>query len=108
MWHRVVEGAARFRDYEEKQDEERHQGDEDRAAREKNARQRVLAVRRETYLGEHARKIELELVRRRVLAGVEARAAVVAEVGEIVDVGLGKVEPPLERGEHRAIALAVA
>jgi hypothetical protein len=69
---------------------------------------RVLAVGFAAHLREHAREVELELVRRRVLAGVEAGAAVVAEVGEVVHVAFGEFQAPLERREHRAVALAVA
>src|SRR5207249_5440737 len=59
-------------------------------------------------LREHLREVELELVRRRVLAGVVARAAVVAEVGEISEVIFGEGEPPLQRRKDRTIAFAIA
>ncbi len=54
------------------------------------------------------RHVDRELVRRRVLAGVQAGAAVVAEVGEVVDVGLGELEPARHRRKDGAKAFAVA
>jgi len=71
-------------------------------------RPRVLPVGSAADIGEHPREVEGELVRWRVLARRIARAAVVTEVGEVREVALGEVEPALERGKHRAIALAVA
>jgi hypothetical protein len=47
-------------------------------------------------------------MRRRVLAGVQAGAAVVAEIGEVVDVGLAKLQPPRHGREHGAKTFAVA
>jgi hypothetical protein len=39
---------------------------------------------------------------------MQAGAAVVAQVGQEVDVGLAELQPPRHRREHRAKALAVA
>ncbi len=68
----------------------------------------VLLVRRGADLRQRARNVDPELVRRRVLAGVEALAAVVAQVGEVVHVAGGEVEAPLHGREDRAVALAIA
>ena len=68
----------------------------------------VLLVCLRPDLSEHLREVELELVRRRVLTRVVARAAAVAEVGEISEIGFGEGEPPLQRRKDRAIALAIA
>src|SRR5204862_7509878 len=67
----------------------------------------VLPVRLHADVREHLRKIHLKLVRRRVLAGVIARAAVVAEIGEIREIALGEGQAPLERGKNRAKAFAI-
>src|SRR5439155_12586942 len=65
-------------------------------------------VGRAPDLREHLREVELELVRRGVLAGVVARAAAVAEIGEIGKVAFGEAQAPLQRRKDRAVALAIA
>ena len=60
------------------------------------------------HFGERRRQVEGELVRLRVLAGVVAAAAVVAEVGELRDVARGEDLLAGHRGEDGAIALAIA
>ena len=47
-------------------------------------------------------------MRRRVLAGVQAGPAVVAQVGQKVDVGLAEFQAPRHRWEDGAKRLAVA
>jgi hypothetical protein len=47
-------------------------------------------------------------MRGRVLAGVQAGTAAVAEVGEVMQVGRRDLEPGRHGGEHHAAALAVA
>src|SRR2546428_12651698 len=54
----------------------------------------VLLVCLRPDFSEHLREVELELVRRRVLAGVVARSAVVAGVGEISEIAVGAGEAP--------------
>ena len=99
---------------------ERHEADQPEHGRErdrhavalvqraKRPRPRELDVRPLAYLRHRPRHIDGELVRRRVLARVVARAAVVAEIGEVVNVQLVEVEPTRHRGEHRAKPFAVA
>jgi hypothetical protein len=58
-------------------------------------------------LRQRLRNIDPELVRRRVLARVEALAAVVAQVREIGQVALAEREALLDRRETRAVLLAV-
>ena len=67
----------------------------------------VLPVCLQADVREHFRKVKLELVRRRVLAGVIAGAAVVAQVGEVCEVALGEAQSPLERRKDRAKAFAI-
>src|SRR5690606_29158119 len=69
---------------------------------------RVALPRLRAHLRHEPREVERELVRRCVLAGVEAGAAVVAEVAEVADVALGEGEAALQRREGGAVALAVA
>ena len=52
--------------------------------------------------------VDAELVGRGILTGVVAALAVVAEVGEVVEVPLGEVAPELHGGEDGAEAFAVA
>ncbi|KAG1179624.1 hypothetical protein G6F35_016218 [Rhizopus arrhizus] len=47
-------------------------------------------------------------MRRRVLTGVQTGAAVVAQVGQIVQVGLAKFQAAGHGREHRAEAFAIA
>jgi hypothetical protein len=54
------------------------------------------------------RHVDGKFVRRRVLAGMQAGAAVVAQVGQEMDVGLAEFEPSRHGREHRAKTLAVA
>jgi len=49
-----------------------------------------------------------EFVRRRVLAGVEAFRAVVAEVRQVIQIGLGKNQPPFHGRKYGAEAFAIA
>src|SRR4029079_18635729 len=69
---------------------------------------RVLPVSLRAHLRQHAREIELKLVRRRVLARIKTCTAVVTEACEVVDVVLGEGEATLERGKHRAVAFAIS
>ena len=68
----------------------------------------VFGVGVDPQVGERARQVDRELVRRRVLAGVQAGAAVVAQVGEVMHVVATEFEAPRHRREHRAKAFAVA
>ena len=72
------------------------------------ARPRVVGVGLDAHLRHRPRHVDRELVRRRVLAGVQAGAAVVAQVGQVVDVGLAELEPARHRREDGAEAFAVA
>ena len=54
------------------------------------------------------RHVDVEFVRRRELAVDVAGAAAVAEIGEIVEVAVGKRAAHFHRREHRAEAFAVA
>ena len=71
------------------------------------ARPAVLLVRAQADLGKRPRHVDAELVRRRVLARVETLAAVVAEVGEVIEVGRDKCEALLHRRKDRAKLFAV-
>ena len=44
----------------------------------------------------------------RVLAGMQTGAAVMAQVGEVIDVGLAELEPPGHGRKNRAKTFAVA
>ncbi len=63
---------------------------------------------RHPQVGQHPRQVQVELVRRGVLAGVIAAAAVVAEVCELREISVGEGALSVDRREHRAEALAVA
>ena len=54
------------------------------------------------------RHIDVEFMRRRELAVGVARAAAVAEIGEIVEVAVGKRAAHFHRRKHRAETLAIA
>ena len=60
------------------------------------------------HLRQHARHVDVELMRRRELAVDVAGAAGMAEIGEVVEVAIRERAPHLHRGEHRAQALAIA
>src|SRR5207249_11512925 len=70
-------------------------------------RPRIFHVRLRSNLREDLWYINGELVRGRVLAGVIALGAVVAEVRKVVDVGFAECLPALHSGEDGAIAFAV-
>src|SRR5678816_4290905 len=53
------------------------------------------------------RHVDVELVRRRILAGIQAFAAVVTEVREVGEVGALERHPLLHRLKHRAVRFAV-
>ena len=57
---------------------------------------------------QHLRHVDVELVRRRELAVGVAGAAAVAEIGEIIEIAVGKRAAHLHRRKHRAQALAIA
>ena len=59
-------------------------------------------------LGEDARDVHRELVRRDVLAGIIATPAVVAKMRELHDVAIGEDTLPVDRREDGAIAFAIA
>ena len=83
-----------------------------RPLRRNNRRQRggpgILRIRLATDFGQHRRHVHVERMRRRELAVVVASAAIVAEVGEVVEVAVGEGAPQLHGGEHRAQPLAIA
>jgi hypothetical protein len=58
--------------------------------------------------GKDGGRVDRELVRRRVHTGRVAVAAVVAQVRKMDDVAFGERAAQFQRGEHRAVALAVA
>ena len=74
----------------------------------KRARPGVDRVGFVAQLGQRARHVDVELVRRRILAVRQAGAALVAEIGEVVQVAAAEGAPHLHRREHRAQALAIA
>ena len=81
------------------------------APREQGARPRrpgVAPVGRPADGGQRARHVDPERVRRRILAGVQARAAVVAQVRQVAEVGLREVEAALDGRKDGAEAFAVA
>jgi hypothetical protein len=47
-------------------------------------------------------------MRRRILAGVQTRTAVVTQVGQIMNVSFAKLQAPRHGGENRTKALAIA
>ena len=69
---------------------------------------RVVDVRIGAHERRGPRHDDGEFMRRRVLARVEAGAAVVTEIGEVVDVGVPEFEPPGHRRKDGAEALAIA
>ena len=103
-------------------DQQEHDAQEDRQARRarqghrkaialeqgsQSTRPGVLPVRLHPDVREHLGKIHLEFVRRRVLAGVIARAAVVTEIGEVREVAFGEAQAALERWKDCAEAFAI-
>ncbi len=68
----------------------------------------VVGIGLAAHLGHGLGHVHGKLVRRCVLAGVQAGAAVVAQVGDEMDVGLAELQPPRHGGEHGAKAFAVA
>ena len=68
----------------------------------------VVRVGAHAHPGHRLRHVDGKFVWRRVLAGVQAGTAAVAQVGQVVDVGRRKLQPPRHRRKHRAEALAVA
>ncbi len=62
----------------------------------------------QAHLGHGLRHVDGELVRRRVLAGVQAGAAVVAQIGQVVHVGLAEFQPARHGRKDGAKAFAVA
>ena len=70
-------------------------------------RRQVAVVAGQPHRGQDPRRIDRELVRRRVHAGVEAGPAVVAQVGQLGDVARVQQGAAFQRGEHRAVPLAV-
>ena len=103
-----VEGQAQHEEHEAGRGCEAHDDTVALEERTQRAGPRVLAVGCAADLGHHLRKIELELVRRRVWAGVIARAAVVAQIGHVGEIALGERDAPLERGKDSAVPFAIA
>ncbi|MDT4857618.1 hypothetical protein FQZ97_920500 [compost metagenome] len=68
----------------------------------------VVGVGLPPHGGHGLRHVDRKLVRWRVLAGMQAGAAVVAQVGQEVDVGLAEFEPARHGRKHGAEAFAVA
>ena len=68
----------------------------------------VVGIGLHAHPGHRLRHVDREFMRRRVLTGVQAGAAVVAQICQIIDVRLAEFEPPCHRREHRAKAFAVA
>ena len=68
----------------------------------------VVGIGLAAHRGHGLRHVHHELVRRRVLAGVQAGTAVVAQVGQVVHVGLGELQPARHGRKHGAEAFAVA
>jgi len=68
----------------------------------------VVDIGLAAHFGHGFGHIDRKLMRRRILAGVQAGAAVVAQVGQEVDVGLAEFQPARHGRKHRAKALAVA
>ena len=68
----------------------------------------VVRIGLAANLGHGLRNVHRKFVRRCVLAGVQAGAAVVAQVGNEMDIGLAKFQPPCHGREHGAKAFAVA
>jgi hypothetical protein len=68
----------------------------------------VVGIGLAAHLRHGLRHVHRKLMRRCVLAGVQAGAAVVAQVGQVVHIGLREVQPARHRRKHRAEALAVA
>ena len=67
----------------------------------------IVFVRSRSNLGQRAWHVDPEFVGGRVLTGVEAFAAVVAEVGEVRQVHLRKGETTFHRREDRTVPFAV-
>ncbi len=91
--------------------ERRDQADRQPIAREhrrESARPGVRGVGIRPRLGEHARDIDVEFMRRRELAIVVAGAAAMAEIGEVVEIAIGKRAAHFHGREHRAQSLAIA
>ena len=61
-----------------------------------------------THARHGLRYVHRELVGRRVLAGMQAGAAVVAQIGQVVHVGHAELESARHRGKHRAKGFAIA
>ena len=68
----------------------------------------IFPIRLHPYLRQHLWYIDGEFVRRSVLARVETFRAVVAEVREVIQIALGKLQPALHRRKHGAEAFAIA
>src|SRR6266540_1491116 len=64
-------------------------------------------IRLHAQLRHELRNVHRKFMRRRVLAGVVTVAAIEAQVGEISQVGFGKIPAQLQRGKNRAVALAI-
>ncbi|MNS41901.1 hypothetical protein D3C72_742680 [compost metagenome] len=68
----------------------------------------VVGVGLHAHLGHGLRHVHREFMRRRVLAGVQTGAAVVAQVGQVVQVGLAEFQSARHRRKHRAEPFAIA
>ena len=68
----------------------------------------IVGVGLRAHLGHGLRHVDGELVRWRVLAGMQAGATVVAKVGQVVDVGLAELQPARHGRKHRTESLAIA
>jgi hypothetical protein len=87
-----------------------HRHDPSVPAKRASERRRVaqFLIRLQTDLSESLGNIYAEFVRRSVLACVEALAAVMAEVGQIVEIGVCETQTAFHSGEHGAKPFAVA
>ncbi len=111
---RLVHQAAAHRDREhEKQREaagERQCYRQSRALIQPPQRRRpgIVLIGLYPHLRHRLRHVEREFVRRGILAGIQARAAVVAQIGKVMRIGLVELQPAGHCREHRAKPLAIA
>ncbi len=108
--HRLVL-QRHCQDHDRAQAERRHHRDPEPVPLEDPAKASWPSMIRIAFgaqFGEGAGQVHAPLMRRRVLAGVIASFAVVAEVREVGQVAVGEGSAQLHRREDRAVALAIA